>query len=62
MVYGVYMSICVVELARKLKMMSSTAYTGTYGVILSKNCGVKSQWYMGFICPYVLFGYVARKT
>ena len=41
--------------------MSSTAYTGTYGVILSKNCGVKSQWYMGFICPYVLFGYVARK-
>ena len=49
-------------LARKLKIMSSTAYAGTYGVILSKNCGVKSQWYMGFICPYVLFGYVARKT
>ena len=49
-------------LARKLKIMSSTAYDGTYGVILSKNCGVKSQWYMGFICPYVLFGYVARKT
>ena len=50
MVYGVYMSICVLELARKLKIMSSTAYAGTYGVILSKNCGVKSQWYMGFIC------------
>ena len=21
-----------------------------------KNCGVKSQWYMGFICPYALWG------
>ena len=31
-------------------------YTGTYGVILSKNCWVKSQWYVEFICPYVLWG------
>ena len=28
----------------------------TYGVILFKNCGVKSQLYMGLICPYELLG------
>ena len=35
--------------------MSCTAYTGTSGVVLSKNCRVKSQWNVGFICPYVLW-------
>ena len=32
------------------------AVLNTYGVILSKNCAVNSEWYMGFICPHELWG------
>ena len=38
------------------RMLKHCIIINAYGVILSKNCGVKSEWYMGFICPHELWG------